>query len=94
MATVEWTADQAVRRLLPEAGRTEWVDGTGGIALVERRLSEGWVGRKLGELEEPGRWKLVGLTRAGKARLADLALVAQENDVITVTVNGDEMDAL
>lgn len=94
VATVEWTTDQAIRRLLPDTGRTEWVDATGGIALVERRLPETWVGHKLGDLESDGAWRVVGLTRAGKARLADLDLLVQENDVVTVSVNGDAMEAL
>jgi trk system potassium uptake protein TrkA len=94
VATVEWTADQAIRRLLPDAGRTEWVDATGGIALVERRLPEAWVGHKLADLENGGGWRVMGLTRAGKARLAQLDTLVQENDVVTVSVNGDAMEAL
>jgi trk/ktr system potassium uptake protein len=94
VATVEWTADQAIRRLLPDAGRTEWVDATGGIALVERRLPESWVGHKLADIESNGSWRVVGLTRAGKARIADVTTLVQENDVVTVSVNGDAMEAL
>src|SRR5581483_7434760 len=32
VATVEWTTDQAIRRLLPEDGRAEWIHPTAGIA--------------------------------------------------------------
>jgi trk system potassium uptake protein TrkA len=94
VATVEWTTDQAMRRLMPDTGRTEWVDATGGVALVERRLDDAWVGQPLGELESSGSWRVVALTRAGKARLADAAALVQENDVVTLSVNGDAMDAL
>ncbi|MCU1377573.1 MAG: transport system, NAD-binding component [Acidimicrobiales bacterium] len=94
VATVEWTTDQAMRRLLPDQNRADWVDATGGVALVERRLPDAWVGRKLGELEESRRWRVVALTRAGKAGLADLSLLIQENDVVTLAVAGDAMDAL
>ena len=93
VATVEWTTDQAMRRLMPNAARTEWVDPTGGVALVERRLPDTWVGRKLSELEEAGKWRIVSLTRSGKATLPDLSLLVQENDVVTVSVIGDAMDA-
>src|SRR5205807_7644084 len=66
VATVEWTTDQALRRLLPDAGRTEWVDATGGIALIERRLPDAWVGHKLADLEgSTSAWRVMGLTRAG-----------------------------
>lgn len=94
VATVEWTTDQALRRLLPDTNRAEWVDATGGVALVERRLPDHWVGRKLGELDDAPRWKVVSLTRAGKSSLADLSLLAQENDTVTLAVAGDAMDAL
>lgn len=94
VATVEWTTDQAMRRLLPDQNRAEWVDPTGGVALVERRLPDSWVGHKLADLEESGRWRVVSLTRAGKAGLADLGLLAQENDAVTLAVVGDAMDAL
>jgi trk system potassium uptake protein TrkA len=94
VATVEWTTDQALRRLLPDETRAEWVDATGGVALVERRLPNSWVGRKLSELEEAGKWRVVSLTRTGKASLIDVALLAQENDVVTIAVMGDAMEAL
>jgi trk system potassium uptake protein TrkA len=94
VATVEWTTDQALRRLLPDESRAEWIDPTGGVALIERRLPDAWVGRKLAELDEPGRWRVVSLTRTGKAQLADLALLVQENDVVTVSVLFDAMHDL
>jgi trk system potassium uptake protein TrkA len=94
VATVEWTTDQAMRRLLPDTGRTEWVDATGGVALVERRLDDAWVGHKLADLEDGGAWRVVSITRAGKARLADASALVQENDVVTLSVNGDAMDQL
>lgn len=94
VATVEWTTDQALRRLLPDETRAEWVDPTGGIALVERRLPDAWVGHPIEQLEEQGRWRVVALTRAGKATLPDPSLLVQENDVVAMTVAGDAMSAL
>jgi trk system potassium uptake protein len=93
VATVEWTTDQAMRRLLPDETRAEWVDPTGGVALVERRLAPAWVGRPIAELEHSARWRIVSLTRAGKAGLAEPSTLIQENDVITVAVVGDAMTA-
>lgn len=91
VATVEWTTDQALRRLLPDETRAEWVDPTGGIALVERRLVTSWVGRPVSALEEADRWRIVSLTRNGKVGLADRSALIQENDVVTVAVIGDAM---
>lgn len=94
VATVEWTTDQALRRLLPDETRAEWVDPTGGIALVERRLPEAWVGHRLSAVEEPGRWRITALTRGGRATIADLGLLVQEGDLVTVAVAGDALVAL
>jgi trk system potassium uptake protein TrkA len=87
VATVSWTTDQAIRRLLPNEIRTEWSDPTGNVSLVERSLPSAWAGKRLADLEEPGRWRLVALTRGGEAAVPGPALVAQEGDVVTMAVD-------
>src|SRR5262247_3581699 len=51
VATVRWTADQMLRRLLPEGSEPLWRDPTGVIVLAEVAYSEHWVGEKVHELE-------------------------------------------
>ena len=85
VATVSWTTDQALRRLLPEETRTEWVDPTGQVVLVERALPGSWAGRRLDELDEPDRWQLVALTRAGEARIPTSSIIAQEGDIVLMS---------
>jgi trk system potassium uptake protein TrkA len=85
VATVSWSTDQALRRLLPDETRTEWVDPTGQVVLVERALPTSWAGRRLADLEDPGRWQLVALTRAGQAALAAPSLIAQEGDIVLIS---------
>src|SRR5438270_7563490 len=60
VATVAWTTDQVLRRLIPERYATEWTDATGTVMLVERALPEPWAGRKLAELEEGDRFREIG----------------------------------
>ena len=91
VATVGWTTDQALRRLLPEETRAEWIDPTGGVALAERTLPDSWVGRPLADLERPGQWRLVALTRAGKASLVDTSFLGQEGDIVTVCIDGSSL---
>src|SRR4029453_12217223 len=38
VATVAWTTDQVLRRLLPGEVSNDWVDPTGRIGLVERQI--------------------------------------------------------
>ena len=51
VATVRWTADQMLRRLLPDGGHSLWSDPTGHLLLVEVAYHVGWVGRSVGEIQ-------------------------------------------
>jgi trk system potassium uptake protein len=96
VAAVAWTTDQVLRRLFPEKSVAEWTDASGTVSLVERALPDTWAGRKLSELDEPGRFTLVALTRGGQARMGGPELVGQEGDLLHVMVRTDaltEMEA-
>jgi trk system potassium uptake protein len=86
VATVTWTTDQVVRRLFPDHSVTEYSDPTGEISFIERSLPDGWVGRRLGGLEEGDRYRPVLVTRAGQAKLATPELVGQEGDIVLMAV--------
>jgi trk system potassium uptake protein TrkA len=86
VATVAWTTDQVLRRLLPGEHAASWTDSTGNVALIERDLPASWAGRPLGQLEERGRCKLVSVTRLGTARIFDSELVGQEGDILHLVV--------
>ena len=75
-----------LRRLLPGDHAASWTDSTGQVALIERDLPAPWAGRPLGQLEIPGRCKLVAVTRLGTARVFDADLVAQEGDILHLVV--------
>lgn len=94
VAAVAWTTDQVLRRLFPEKSVAEWTDASGNLSLVERALPDIWAGRKLSETEEPGRFRLVSLSRGGQARLYGPELVGQEGDVLHFMVRSDARDEL
>jgi trk system potassium uptake protein TrkA len=91
VATVTWTIDQVLRRLLPETVTGEWTDATGQLVLVEHVLPEAWAGKRLYDLGLEGRANLVAVTRAGVPRLDVVAMVGQEGDVLHVAVMKDAM---
>ena len=91
VATVTWTIDQVLRRLLPETVTGEWTDATGQLVLVEHVLPEAWAGKRLYDLGLEGRANLVAVTRGGVPRLDVTALVGQEGDVLHVAVMKDAM---
>jgi len=94
VATVSWTTDQVMRRLLPDRWNNEWSDPTGTVDMVERMLPGSWAGRKLSELDEGDEYRLVALTRGGQARLASVELVGQEGDILYMAVRRDSRDEL
>jgi trk system potassium uptake protein TrkA len=97
VATVTWTIDQVRRRLLPNVDVNDWSDPSGMLTLLDRSLPDSWAGRRLEELEEPGRLTLVAVTRAGVPRLDARDLVGQEGDVLHLAVMHDarsDLDSL
>lgn len=92
VATVTWTVDQVVRRLLPDQPVTEWTDATGEVVLLERSLAPAWIGKALDALEVPDVSRLVSVTRGGAARLARPGLIGQDGDVIHLAVRKDRLD--
>ncbi|MBI2169797.1 MAG: TrkA family potassium uptake protein [Actinobacteria bacterium] len=94
VATVAWTTDQVLRQLVPEMHRRDWVDPSGKVCLVERSLPAPWAGRKLGELNEPGRFWLAAATRLGAAQVVTADLVGQDGDVLHFVAAADGVDEL
>jgi trk system potassium uptake protein TrkA len=94
VAAVAWTTDQVLRRLSPDKSVSEWTDASGTVSLLERSLPDAWAGRKLSELDEGNRFRLVALTRGGDARLYGPELVGQEGDILHMMVRRDAQDEL
>ena len=94
VATVAWTTDQAMRRILPDQTGSEYIEPTGKVAIVEREVPPAAVGRPLAEVDEPGRFRIVALTRNGEATVPAAGLVMQEGDILLVAVGPDGSDAL
>ena len=94
VATVEWSTERVLRRILPDAPGMEWIDPSASVCLVERPIPPSWAGHPVGDLESPGRCRLVGLTRLGSARLPEPDLLIQEGDVAWLAVPSDAVNGL
>jgi trk system potassium uptake protein TrkA len=82
VATVRWTADQMLRRLLPEGAGELWRDPTGEVVLAEVAYDPAWVGEKVHALEDSTGARVAFLTRLGEAMLPAPGMVLQEGDVL------------
>ena len=88
VATVAWTTDQIARRLVPDSS-SDWTDQSGGLSLIQRTLPAAWAGHRLAGLNDGDRFRIVALSRAGTAHLANNEMVGQEGDVLHVMVRSE-----
>jgi trk system potassium uptake protein TrkA len=91
VATVRWTADQMVSRLLPTIEQ-EWTDSSGAVVLARFPVHADWVGRPLHKLEEETGTRVVCLQRLGDGILPDRKTVLQDGDALHVVVTRDRLD--
>jgi len=94
VATVRWTADQMLRRLLPEGTEPLWRDPTGAVVLAEVAYSGEWVGEKTSVLEEAARARIAFLARLGEAVLPGPGTVLQEGDVLHVIALESDLERI
>ena len=87
VATVLWTADQVMRRLLPEGIHSEWRDATGDIHLAEVVPHDGWFGERLTRLETATRSRVAFVTRMARGMLPTTDMVLQEGDQVHLVVD-------
>jgi len=92
VATVRWTADQILRRLLPHGVEPEWRDPTGGVVLAEVHVGAPWIGRPLRDLETESKARVAFVTRLGEAVLPDAKTVVQEGDLLHAVMRDDDID--
>jgi trk system potassium uptake protein len=90
VATVRWTADQVLRRLLPEGADTEWVDPSGTVRLAEVHAAQAWVGHTVAALEKASGTRVAFLTRYGDGLLPGQDSVIQEGDLIHVVMRTED----
>jgi trk system potassium uptake protein TrkA len=93
VATVQWTTERVLRRILPDAHAVEWVDPSAKVCMVERTVPGHWAGKLLSTLEIPGAARVIAVSRLGQSSVPEASTVAQEGDVVWVSIAGDQLDA-
>lgn len=94
VATVTWTADQMLRRLLPAGAAVEWTDPSGAIRLAEVHVDPGWVGHGFAEIEEYAPCRIGLVTRLGNGMLPKPDLVVQEGDLVHVLLREHDVEVV
>jgi len=84
VATVRWTANQMLRRLLPAGAEPLWRDPSGTIQLAEVHVDTAWVGQRVSTIEDAAGVRVAFLTRLGEGLLPAEDTVIQEGDLVHV----------
>ncbi len=92
VATVRWTADQVIRRMLPEGLLSQWRDPSGQVLLAEVAYAPEWVGHRLSALETEAGVRVALITRLGEGRLPQAQTVVQEGDLVHVMMTDEQRD--
>lgn len=93
VATVKWTSDRILRRILPDLPTIEWTDPSSSVVLVERALPDSLVGEKILELEIKGA-RISALRRLSAAVIPDTKTLVQQGDIAYFAVEKDSINEL
>ncbi len=86
VATVRWTSDQVLRRLLPAGSEPMWRDPSGSVRLIEVHAHRSWVGRSVGQIEEATQARVPFLLRVGAGLVPRRHTLFQDGDLIYAAV--------
>src|SRR5690606_17800603 len=92
VATVRWTADQILRRLMPDGAEPLWRDPTGTVVLAEVSFHPGWVGVRVKDVEAATGARVAFLNRIGEAIVPKPGTLLQDGDVLHVVAAEREME--
>ncbi len=90
-ATVRWTTERVLRRILDDHDAFEWIDPTTKVCLVERVVPPARAGHPVSDLEVEGLARVVAISRLGVASVVQPKMVLQDGDVLYAAVDGDRV---
>ena len=86
VATVKWTADQVLRRLLPAGAEPDFRDPSGTIRLDQVPATEAWIGERTVKFQEQSKCRIAWIDRLGEGILPTRESVIQEGDLLHVVL--------
>ncbi len=92
VATVKWTTDQTIRRLLPQGSLPEYADPSARVVVAEVPFDLSWVGRRIPDLERVAETRVAYLTRLGEGLVPAADTVLQDGDLLHVVAARTDLD--
>lgn len=91
VATVRWTADQIVQRLLPQGSVPILTEPSGKVVIAEVPVDRSWVGRTISDLERLAETRVAFVTRLGDGFVPRTSTVYQDGDLLHVSAGVDDL---
>ena len=92
VATVKWTADQVLRRILPAGAEPDFRDPSGTIRLDQVRATDAWIGRRTVDFQLQSGSRIAWIDRLGEGMLPTRESVIQEGDVLHLVMREENAD--
>ncbi|MFZ4123086.1 MAG: potassium channel family protein [Candidatus Planktophila sp.] len=92
VATVLWTTDQILRRIIPEGSKSEWRDASGAVQLSEFHPVPSWFGIPVARIENITGARVAFITRLGAGLIPDEHTVFQEGDLLHMMVRDEDLE--
>lgn len=86
VATVKWTADQVLRRLLPAGAEPDFRDPSGTIRVDAIVVNEAWTGERTIKFQAESGARIAWIDRLGEGMIPDRDTVMQEGDILHVVM--------
>ena len=82
VATVKWTADQVLRRILPAGAEPDFRDPSGTIRVDQVPVPAVWIGQKTYDFQVQSNSRIAWIDRLGEGMLPTRESVIQEGDLL------------
>jgi trk system potassium uptake protein TrkA len=82
VATVKWTADQVLRRMLPAGAEPDFRDPSGTIRVDQVPAPAAWAGQQTIDFQTQSRSRIAWIDRLGEGMLPSRDSVIQEGDLL------------
>ena len=92
VATVKWTADQVLRRLLPGHTEPDYRDPSGTIRIDTVPVTPAWVGCHTLRFQDQSGSRIAWIDRLGEGILPSRTSVLQEGDVLHLVMREETAD--
>ncbi len=92
VATVRWTADQVLRRLLPAGAEPDFRDPSGTIRVDHVAVTEAWVGHGVWQFQDESTSRIAWIDRLGEGMLPVRDSVIQEGDLLHLVMREENAE--